>query len=195
MATTFGMLNGLLGGVGQVMAGYSPTGTNMATNVWGAWNQQLVGTAYATTTVTWVAWNQQYYVGPQHAQEQMAWQQQLAQQWFQQQAVAPPYPEPANANVEAQAKAKELLVQHLSPVQREMYEKTGMFIVETAKKNHYRLHATRPPEKLVGEKVTHRYCIHTYGVPREDELFGFKLLLEANEEEFLRTANATAVAA
>ena len=39
------------------------------------------------------------------------------------------------------------------------------------------------------------YCIHTYGVPREDELLGFKLLLEANEEEFLKTANATRLAA
>jgi len=71
-----------------------------------------------------------------------------------------------------------------------------MFIVETPKKNRYALARSALPRKLNDkDKPVVSYCIHTCGVPKEDELLGFKLMLEANEDEFLKTANATALAA
>jgi hypothetical protein len=96
---------------------------------------------------------------------------------------------------EAKERAEALLLEHLSPVQRETYQRTQMFVVETPKRTRYRLGLHGQPVKLDGERPTHSFCIHTYGVPREDELLGFKLLLEANEDEFLKTANATRLAA
>lgn len=163
----------------QTMAGYSPAST------WVTWNTVYYTTACNTNTV-WGAWNQGYTPTANTAYQQPA----------------DPTPEQLEAQraavkrvEDAATRAKELLVEHLDPVQRESYEKHGLFIVETPRKNRYRLSKNHAPRKLSGDKDAVSYCIHTYGVPREDELLGFKLLLEANEEEFLRTANATALAA
>lgn len=182
MATALGglgaIVNGLIGGTGQgtnVMAGYYP-----ATTVWQNWNQQFyVGTTtQATTQTVWMSWNTVY----QTAQPVPA-------------EVIQTMQEHARLLEESRAKAKELLIEHLTPAQKDSYEKHGMFIVEGSKKNHYRLSRTGAPRKIAGDKDAVSYCIHTSGLPREDELLGFKLLLEANEDEFLRTANATQLAA
>lgn len=185
MMATFvgGIVSGMLGqGQGvTAMAGYSPAQT------WVSWN-----TVYYTTNATtvWQSWNDGYQTyGPGQTP--------TAQTPVYE--CTPEQAEAARAAVkrieDARTRAKELLVEHLDPEQRESYEKHGLFIVETPRKNRYRLSSNHAPRKLSGDKDAVSYCIHTYGVPREDELLGFKLLLEANEEEFLRTANATALAA
>lgn len=164
------------------MAGYYPAQT-----VWGSWNNQFLQTATSTVTQTvWVSWNQQAF--GQTAQG-MQFQQQPSD------VEIASATEALRKHEAAKTRAKELLLESLTPTQRETYEKHLMFIVETPKKNRYRLHLSQAPRKLSGEKDAVSYCIHTHGLPREDELLGFKLLLEANEDEFLRTANATALAA
>lgn len=92
-------------------------------------------------------------------------------------------------------KALALLFSCLSREQREMYQLSERFIVET---NGRRYELWKDPARNVrrlGEdgRPILSFCIHTYGLPREDELLGFKLLLESNEQEFLRTANATPI--
>ena len=171
----FGLAGQTLMGQGAAtMAGYYPA----QTTVWANWNTQYYNTAtVATTAQVWGAWNQQFTV-PELTPAQLEVQNQVHQR-----------------HGESKARARTLLIEHLDPVQRESYEKHGLFIVETPKKNRYRLGQHVGPRKLSGDKDTVSYCIHTQGIPREDELLGFKLLLEANEEEFLKTANATALAA
>ena len=156
---------------------YYPAG-----NAWTSWNEQWLQTA-ATSQTVWTNWNIANYTPAatmpvEHTAPDFA-------------AI-----KAQNEKLEAARKrAKEFLVEHLDADQRESYQRSEMFIVETPKKNRYALHYRHNPKKLNGDKPVTSYCIHTYGVPREDELLGFKLLLEANEDEFLKTANATALAA
>ncbi len=52
--------------------------------------------------------------------------------------------------------------------------------------------------KLIGQngRPTHSYCIHADSrLPKEDQMLAQKLLLEANEKDFLRIANMTRCAA
>jgi hypothetical protein len=98
---------------------------------------------------------------------------------------------------QAQEKARALLLRFLSPAQRGDYEARNYFDVEAPSGIYYRLYKERVNYGNVcrlsedRSRQTHAYCIHIYGVPREDELLGFKLMLEANERFFLQTANAT----
>ena len=168
---------------------YTPAAT------WVAWNQTY--TTANTINIqgqVWGQWNQIYYQGtnvvsgaytanqPPPTEEEIR--------------IATARAEDARKQAAAaQVRAEALLLEHLDPHQRESYRKDKLFIVETRKKNRYQLSHARQPRKLDGTKEVVSYCIHTYGVPREDELLGFKLLLEANEDEFLKTANATRLAA
>jgi hypothetical protein len=104
--------------------------------------------------------------------------------------------EEAQGRAEAIVRAEALLLEHLTPEQRESWTASGSFLVETNARV-YELHRdtnTRRLASVQDRRPLFSYCIHTPGVPRADELLGFKLLLEANEGEFLRTANATALA-
>lgn len=156
-------------GLGYQMAGYNPANTTVNYN------------SYYPDP--WVQWNLAAYT------QQAAVHQPTREEEERAAALRKKYDD-------AKARAKELLLEHLSPVQRESFEKTGLFIVETEKKNRYQL-GYNPPRKLrEDDKAVTVYCIHMGGeVPKEDELLGFKLMLEANEEEFLKTANATLIAA
>ena len=144
---------------------------------WTHWNNAYYTTGNATTNVqTWGNWNQIYYQQTAVTFNQLNY------------ALQPPDPQVQIAEeaekkrrVAAQRRAEEFLLENLSPAQRESYRTHGLFIVETPKKVRYKLHKAHTPRRLEGEKEVTSYCIHTYGVPREDELLGFKLLLEANE--------------
>jgi hypothetical protein len=82
----------------------------------------------------------------------------------------------------------------LTEAQRETFERDGTFLVRSGNGRAFRLSRSSPPALLREDGLTENtYCIHTSGVPREDELLGFKLMLEANPALFLRTANATRV--
>jgi len=206
------MATGLLGGIGALTGatlGYT-AGTNCVTcnNVWQSWNQQTytigTGTTIATTNTVWYAWNDEY---AQYATQQQV-RAQLGQVIEYQPSLSVEEIREAQRQLEAsqraaqeqretaEAKARELLLDHLSPAQRANFEAHRLFIVE-GKKANYQLGYNAAPRRIdrATGKHTHTYCIHCSGVPKDDELLAFKLLLEADEELFLKTANATRIAA
>ena len=187
----------------QITTNYSQITNGMTVNAqtWVDWNTNYsqITTNYSQITngmtvnqATWNQWNTQgflrrptsviHYEQPRPTDEEMR-------------AMTEAAAKATREHAAAIARAEALLLEHLDPRQRESYTANKLFIVETPRKNRYRLRHSGQPVKLEGEKEVVRYCIHTYGVPREDELLGFKLLLEANEDEFLKTANATRLAA
>lgn len=95
-------------------------------------------------------------------------------------------------------RAEMLLLSLLSDKQVESYKKEKLFDVEVAGKV-YRLRKDQRVA-LMGEKNVEKvlYCIHPsweHHLPAEDVLISQKLLLEADEKEFLRIANATRLVA
>jgi hypothetical protein len=97
---------------------------------------------------------------------------------------------------EAQDRARDLLLAHLTPKQRRTFEENGWFVVEGGKTGRpYRI---RAKEDLVAnidvvedDRTLYRLCGHCglKEVPLGDHLLAQKLMLEGAEEEFLRLAN------
>jgi hypothetical protein len=99
--------------------------------------------------------------------------------------------EQAKARERAQARAHALLLSHLTRSQRRDYETRGGFWVWSQFGNLYwvtRHTAIRFDERGV---ALQRYCIHAIdpNVPAEDNALMRKLVLECDEDRFLRTAN------
>jgi hypothetical protein len=98
----------------------------------------------------------------------------------------------------ASARARELLLEHLTPLQRETFDANGWFIVEGGRTGtQYRVRAV---ESMVANvdvlnqksgRPTHRLCAHARvgSVPLGDQLLAQKIMLELAEDDFLRTAN------
>lgn len=142
-----------------------------------AWTAWVEYTASANTTLTWTAWNTSdttsvNYTAPHQTEEQRL---QLARR---------------------NERARELLVACLTSRQRRELEARGYFHVETARgRRRYRLAPGRAPIRVHGEDGSQwSYCIHPdAGFPQEDVVLAQKLLLETDEEAFLRIANASRV--
>jgi hypothetical protein len=103
-------------------------------------------------------------------------------------------PLPKNPDREkAKARAKELLVAHLTPNQRREYEQHGCFHVVTRKKHRYLIKQGRISNVIrlnKRGKPIRAFCIHPkIFVPDADTMLAQKLMLETDEEEFLRIAN------
>lgn len=95
---------------------------------------------------------------------------------------------------EVRARARELLMAVLDRKQQRDLEARGYFHVQT--RNGERVYRFRPgsaPVRIKGEDGSQwSYCIHPdYGFPPDDVTAGLKLLLDADEAEFLRIANAS----
>lgn len=97
---------------------------------------------------------------------------------------------------EARTRAMELLVSHLTPAQREAFQKNKWFVVEGSRsKRRYRIHANDNVaaniEVLDGERTTLRLCGHCdiAAVPLGDHILAQKIMLEVDEDAFLRIAN------
>jgi hypothetical protein len=93
---------------------------------------------------------------------------------------------------EAKKRADELLKAHLTPQQREELEMKNHFhLLVGAKK--YRINRGRSRNiQLVNEQgvVVKTLCAHpSEMIPDADTMLAQKLMLEANENEFLRIAN------
>jgi hypothetical protein len=91
---------------------------------------------------------------------------------------------------EADARARELLLMHCTPEQRASWNRSGTMIVRGSAGGEYRLTndhvgVERPSDRM-------RFCLVITGdaVPAEDVVLARKMLIEANEPEFLRVANA-----
>lgn len=97
---------------------------------------------------------------------------------------------------EAKARARELLVENLSPSQRESYVKHGFFLVEIGGKTYRIDQGTHGNVAMVDAAgPIERYCVQPNGVPDEDAMLAQKLALELNPEEFFRKANVTRIRA
>ena len=99
---------------------------------------------------------------------------------------------------EAVARADALLLERLSPEQREDYRRSRSFLVVTPGGRRYRLHADRVNYQadllaLESEFVLAQYCVQPAeaGVPKSDSLLTQMLLLQSDEARFLLTANET----
>lgn len=97
----------------------------------------------------------------------------------------------------ARARALALLRSHLTPAQRQTFATNKWFVVEGGRsKAKYRIrsHACAGNiEILDGERVTHRLCGHCdSSIPLGDQLLAQKLMLELDEDEFLKLANRRA---
>lgn len=114
------------------------------------------------------------------------------------------------ARLEADRKAEELLLRHLTPAQRAEYQSTGSFCVKLDSGALYRIKKGRSgnvelaaPEPLVegasdARRAANRFvpierfCIHPIEqVPDCDTMLAQKLLLETDEATFRRVANIT----
>jgi len=100
---------------------------------------------------------------------------------------------------EANERAEALLLAHLTPDQRETLERMRHFVVQSERGRVYHLRRGRLAnvDEMDKDRVVAQYCIHPSicNIPEADSLLAQKLMLEMNEEQFLRIANRTAVAA
>jgi len=100
---------------------------------------------------------------------------------------------------EARKRAREILLEHLTSEQRDMVEKNGWFVIQGGKsKKTYRIGskaiAGNVEELDIQGKVIAKYCCHLPHIyPAHDHHLTQKLMLEWDEEEFLRKANKTNV--
>lgn len=111
-------------------------------------------------------------------------------------ATPPPNLERARLRRSARERARGALLAHLSDEQKDTLERLGWFLVEGGvSRQRYRI---RAEPNLVGnidvlqdERVLHRLCAHcdTNEIPFHDHLLAQKLMLEGDENEFLRIAN------
>lgn len=95
-------------------------------------------------------------------------------------------------------RARELLVSTLDRKQYREFEREGYFHVHTKDGvRAYRIRPGSPPLRVKGEDgLRWQYCIHPeFGYPSADVALAHKLLLESDEEEFLRIANASPLVA
>lgn len=156
----------------------------------GAFYETPTATAinYGTNTQVWQAWNefQQIQMDAETLARVQREHERLREEYERQQV----------EGAEASRVARELLLELLTPEQQRTFIETHHFDVRSQRGRTYRLYMGSNTALLGADGLPDiTYCIHTSGVPREDELLGFKLLLEANEEEFLRVANPTQVRA
>lgn len=156
----------------------SCTNTLYAETVWKSWC-----TATTATTDTWIQWNAEWAcTSTEHYV-----------------AVCAPRVAPAIEVITkpAEDRAEVLLRSLLSPEQRSAYDLHKHFDVRAQSGRIYRLH--RGPVRNVhvldhGGQGIRGYCIHPREtVPVADVLVAQKLMLEADEQEFLRIANAFSV--
>jgi hypothetical protein len=97
------------------------------------------------------------------------------------------------AKRQADRRAEQLLRGCLSPEQQRDLEEKGCFYVETPGGRRYRIdRGTHGNVKRLDERgsILAGYCAQPAGIPVADSMLAQKLALEADEDGFLRVANA-----
>lgn len=95
----------------------------------------------------------------------------------------------------ASDRAGELLLEHLTPQQRETYANNGWFVVEGGRtKTKYRIRGGTLVANIDvldrRDRSTHRLCGHAQShIPMGDQLLAQKIMLELAEDDFLLLAN------
>jgi hypothetical protein len=93
-------------------------------------------------------------------------------------------------------RAEKLLFDHLSPEQRDDLAQKKCFYLYTKSGRKYRIDRhTHGNVYLLDERgdVVRKFCAQPPNVPADDAILAQKLQLEADEESFLRVANATPI--
>lgn len=181
---------------------YTVTTSNVTESAWVNWN-----VIYPTTTVTtgsittnsveWVYWNAQYDCV--FSPEKLFTEQQEALR-LQQEERNRRQAEIEAKRVAAQKKATELLLENLDAEQQIEFNQHKRFTVHVRGKvdQHYLIeYGYAGNVKLFHKgKAIAKFCIHpAHNLPNEDVMLAQKLLLETNEEQFLKIANKTVLAA
>lgn len=97
----------------------------------------------------------------------------------------------------AKDRARELLLEHLTPAQRDTLIRNGWFIVEGGRtRTKYRIHGNGGVAGNIDvldrrDRITHRLCCHARdsNIPPSDHHLSQKIMLELAEDDFLRMAN------
>jgi hypothetical protein len=164
--------------------------TSSTSIVWGHWSN-------ATATVTtcsdnvWVNWTSSGVItAPAYTDAD------YAAQRLEHQRLAD---EAAEKRRLATARARELLESVLDHQQREQLQRSRFFdMIVGQNRRRYRIHhGTHGNVRLLddtGREVV-RYCAQPDYVPTEDAMAAQKLMLESDEDAFLRVANATRLTA
>lgn len=177
------------------------TTVNYSTNgVWQVWCDGIASTS-ATSSGVWVVWNAEYKVNgsvvhqyQQHqAQPETEEQKQARLRREEEARLAEEARKKAEA--ESKRKAEELLVSQLNPVQRKQLKEMDAFMVELQMKRYKIRRGQRVLELDKDNKPVAQYCIHPsdYQIPSADVMLAQKLLLEHDEDAFLRIANRSSV--
>jgi hypothetical protein len=97
---------------------------------------------------------------------------------------------------EADSRATQFLLAHLTPAQRDTLTKNGWFVVLGGRsKTKYRIRSGTLVANVDvldrNDRQLHRLCAHARSgsVPMGDQLLGQKIMLELAEDDFLRVAN------
>lgn len=91
----------------------------------------------------------------------------------------------------AAERAEKLLETCLTSGQRESLRKNGWFVVYTKSGRGYQIRRGRA-RNVIEVNTKRTYCCHPVdGVPDADTMLAQKLMLETQEDEFLRLANVS----
>jgi hypothetical protein len=173
------------------------TGTNHAWNVWTAQAVSNIGAIAASRAGANANIG---YVNPRIetteeriAREEREVKQRLAIEARQRELAAEAVKRDLEAK-KASKRAKRLLTSHLTKAQAESLEKHGFFeIVVEGKTYRIRQGIYGNVRLIENGKETKSFCIQPGGIPAEDAMLAQKLLLEADEKEFLKIAKARVI--
>ena len=164
---------------------------NLTSSIWSYWTSNSATSVTWNESVTWSAWND-------------SWTPTSDVNWIQPQRIYTPRETTADViarearkveRVAAEAKARKILGEHLSPTQQNELALKGYFHVEVgqgSKKRRYRVErkATHNVYLLdAAGKVEREFCTVLPDCPLEDQLLVQKLYLETNEKAFYEAAN------
>lgn len=182
--------------VGEYRMSY---GTTFTTDiVWTTWVNGTGSNSITTSDTVWTDWNTtagrvtyQPYVytapklTPEQIEAQRAERERIQAEWraAEEKRVA--------EEAEARRRARIILEENLTPEQHAQFKDNGWFEVVTPR-GTYRIRNGRSGnvDRYVDGGLKDRFCTHpTEMVPNEDNMLIQKLLLETDEEAFLRIAN------
>lgn len=168
------------------MAGGDYTASNLtgASTTNGTWDVWIDATG-SSSNDTWTGW-----IDIGTTSGALSWQ---ASQPGEEQIAARKEAEAAKKATES--RARELLLSVLDGGQKKAYRKDRKFPVVGSNGKRYLLGDHVTAELGDAGKVVARFCIHTkaWQIPQADQVLARKLLLEADEDTFLRIANRSLV--
>lgn len=169
--------------------------TAAATDVWAAWNDGFANTSVASNSATtWGAWSREYHiVAESKAQRAARLEAERVEREERARIDRARATERAEVRRVAILKADKLLESVLNSAQRDQLKKLGGFVLRGQSGQLYRIRYGRSANVDVLDKdgnVIDRLCAHPImDVPDQDTMVAQKVMLECDEQAFLRMAN------